>query len=72
MFTDGVFECSDGDGVEFGQARLQQLLEANQSTDLHTLMDLIVNTINQYARPHGLDDDICLVGLELCDRSGQR
>jgi len=70
MFTDGVFECSDSNGVEFGQARLKQLVEANQSTDLHTLMALIASTIKQYSEPHGLDDDICLVGVEFLERSG--
>ena len=65
MFTDGVFECTDSDDEEFGQDRLQQLVEANQATDLHTLMALIVTTINQYAGAHGLDDDVCLVGVEL-------
>jgi sigma-B regulation protein RsbU (phosphoserine phosphatase) len=65
MFTDGVFECSNGDGEEFGQARLQQLVEANQTTDVHSLMTLIVKTIDGYAEPHGLDDDVCLVGVEL-------
>ena len=70
MFTDGVFECSDVDGVEFGQARLKKLVEANQSTDLHTLMALIANTIKQYTEPHGLDDDVCLVGVEFFERSG--
>ena len=70
MFTDGVFECSDSDGVEFGQARLKQLVEANQSTDLHTLMALIASTIKQYSEPHGLDDDVCLVGVEFLERNG--
>ncbi|MDG1242877.1 MAG: SpoIIE family protein phosphatase [Opitutae bacterium] len=69
MFTDGVFECSDGDGVEFGQDRLLQLVENNQSTDLHSLMAKIANTIKQYTEPHGLDDDICLVGVEFFERS---
>jgi len=70
MFTDGVFECSDSAGVEFGQARLKQLVEDNQSTDLHTLMALIASTIKQYSEPHGLDDDVCLVGVEFLERNG--
>jgi sigma-B regulation protein RsbU (phosphoserine phosphatase) len=70
MFTDGVFECSNSDDVEFGQARLKQLVEANQSTDLHTLMALIASTIKQYSEPHGLDDDVCLVGVEFLERNG--
>lgn len=69
MFTDGVFECTDHHDKEFGQARLQQLVEAHQTTDLHSLMALIVKTINQYTEPHGLDDDICLVGVELFEGS---
>ncbi len=65
MFTDGVFECSNNNGDEFSQERLQQLVEAHQASDLHSLMAQIVTTINAYTQPHGLDDDVCLVGVEL-------
>lgn len=70
MFTDGVFECTNSDDEEFSQDRLQQLVEANQASDLHSLMARIVTTINEYTEPRGLDDDVCLVGVELFEPRG--
>lgn len=65
MFTDGVFECSNMEEEEFGQDRLRKLIEANSGLDLQGLSNLVIQKINDFTYPGQMDDDICLVGVEL-------
>jgi len=60
LFTDGITECLNADGVEFGEERLVSLVTSNVNLPAVELRD----TIFQSARAHcnsALDDDATLI-----------
>jgi serine phosphatase RsbU (regulator of sigma subunit) len=70
LFTDGLFECANGDGDEFGRERLMRVVEENKDADLHTLANNMVRAARDFAGLEGLADDVCLVGVDVCEPAG--
>jgi phosphoserine phosphatase RsbU/P len=68
LFTDGLFECANSDGDEFGRDRLRRLVEQERGSELNQIMDAIVHAAAEFSGPGGLDDDVCLVGVEVCEK----
>ena len=61
FFTDGVTECCDEGGDEFGEARLLQLLQEHRAASASQLLERILATVREFSRGHWQDDATLLV-----------
>lgn len=67
LFTDGLYEAEDADGVQFGQRRLEAAVTARLRQPTARLLDGLLADV-QATRPPAagpLPDDVCLVAAEL-------
>lgn len=60
-YTDGVVECVNEYGEEFGEQRLAQLIQENRQMDANTLKELIVSRVLSWTYAEERDDDMTLV-----------
>jgi phosphoserine phosphatase RsbU/P len=56
MFTDGVVEAFNGDGEEFGEERLVDLLRQQTGHSAATLVEVVVDAVRQHSGPAQSDD----------------
>ena len=70
LYTDGISETNNPEGVEFGTERFRQFLAAEKSASADQLTDSLLNELSRYsARGEGedLDDDITMVTVHVTD-----
>jgi serine phosphatase RsbU (regulator of sigma subunit) len=60
LYTDGVTEAFDGDGVEFGEARLVEALRRNRQRPTDSLLASLVDEVHAFS-PHEQHDDLTLI-----------
>lgn len=72
LFTDGLFECMNAQGEEFGRERLMRVVEGHRDADLNDLADLMVDAASAFAGHEGPADDVCLVGVEVAQKTAAR
>jgi serine phosphatase RsbU (regulator of sigma subunit) len=65
FFTDGVYECSDPDGEEYGLARMEKVIQANIYKTTPEILDALTHSINTFVRGEPLADDLCLVAVDV-------
>lgn len=68
LYTDGIAETNNPDGVEFGAERFRPFLGTQKSVGVDQLADgLLAEVANWSARPEGadLDDDITMVAFRV-------
>ena len=64
VFTDGITEAGIDRGEEFGQARIEKLLEGLHTSPLAAMLSTIARAAEEYSRgDHG--DDMTLAGLRV-------
>lgn len=69
FFTDGVYECTNPDGEEYGLARMEKIIQANIYKTTAEILDALTQSINTFARGEPLADDLCLVAVDITTRS---
>jgi serine phosphatase RsbU (regulator of sigma subunit)/catechol 2,3-dioxygenase-like lactoylglutathione lyase family enzyme len=60
LYTDGVTEAFDGDGEEFGEARLVEALRRNRQRPTDSLLASLVDEVRAFS-PHEQHDDLTLI-----------
>ena len=65
LCSDGILECNNFAGEEFGQQRLMQLLNEHRQSSLDTLLKSLQSTMHQWAGSTEFADDATLLALEL-------
>ena len=68
LYTDGVLECMNGAGEEFGPDRLKQFLENNSGQNADELLDTLMLELSKWAGQApgtALTDDITLVAIDI-------
>lgn len=65
FYTDGVFECRNHDGEEFGMVRLEKVIQANVYKDSPQILDAIMEALEAFAAGAPQEDDICLVAVDV-------
>ena len=63
VMTDGVFECADPDGEEFGQEGVARLLAERHADPLEELVETLQETVRDHRRGAPPDDDVTVVLL---------
>ena len=65
LCSDGVLECTNSAGVEFGQQRFMELLYRHRQSSLDALLKSLQSTMHQWAGSSEFADDVTLLALEL-------
>jgi len=65
FFTDGLYECSNPEGEEYGLARMEKVLQANIYKSTAEILDALTSSINTFVRGQPLADDLCLVAVDI-------
>jgi serine phosphatase RsbU (regulator of sigma subunit) len=65
FFTDGVFECRNAEGEEFGFARLEKVLQANLYKKSAEILEAVMQALAEFSGDAPQEDDICLVAVDV-------
>ncbi|HLL53032.1 MAG TPA: SpoIIE family protein phosphatase, partial [Myxococcaceae bacterium] len=63
-YTDGLTECPDAQGRQYGAPRLAQIIQHNGELPADQLRDAIIADVKQYMRGTRQSDDITVVVAE--------
>lgn len=72
LFTDGLFECRNAQGEEFGRERLIRMVGEHCESDLTGMVDSLVSAAAAFSGLARPADDVCLVGVEVAQKLGSR
>ena len=61
LYTDGITEAIDADEEEFGEDRLEALIQANADKTAQELCDMILTAVDDFASETGQFDDKTLI-----------
>lgn len=61
LFTDGVSEAMNPDGVEFGEERLLEIIKSKKNGSAETIKEQIISEVQEYSGDHQSDDITLLV-----------
>lgn len=67
LYSDGITECNDAGGIEFGQDRLGQMMETLAQTQGLDFLDAVKWQLGQWAGKDEFSDDVSGVVFELHD-----
>jgi phosphoserine phosphatase RsbU/P len=65
LCSDGILECNNVKGEEFGQRRLMALLNEHRDSPLDALLDSLHTTMHRWAGSAEFADDVTLLALEV-------
>lgn len=65
FFTDGVHECTNPEGEEYGLVRMEKVLQANIYKTTTEILNALVESITTFVRGEPLADDVCLVAVDV-------
>jgi phosphoserine phosphatase RsbU/P len=64
LYTDGVTEVFNADGVEFGLERLIEVVRANRNLSSAEIEEVIYQTVHSYAGPEHVFDDLTMLVIK--------
>jgi len=64
IHSDGITECEDDRGEQFGEERFRKLLEELAGRDLHDIINEIELQVRRWSSSDEFGDDLSLLGLE--------
>lgn len=64
LYTDGVIECENEEGDEFGMDRLCRLIAENSERSSQDLVNFITAEVSQFSAGMAQTDDITLIAIE--------
>jgi sigma-B regulation protein RsbU (phosphoserine phosphatase) len=71
LFTDGITEAMNGDGEEWGEERLTQVIGANRALPARDLIDRITRTSDDFVGGAAQYDDMTLITARVIARGGR-
>jgi len=63
--TDGIFEATGGDGLEFGAARLCDVVSRHRTSSAHAIVDAIFDSVTAFRGSAPQDDDMTAVAVTI-------
>jgi sigma-B regulation protein RsbU (phosphoserine phosphatase) len=66
FFSDGLVEAQAGDGEEFGEARLDQVMVENRHRPATEIKLALLNAVNNFKEKERLHDDLTLFIMKVC------
>jgi sigma-B regulation protein RsbU (phosphoserine phosphatase) len=64
LYTDGLFEASNAEGVMFGEARLREAVGREPSSTGAEMIDRLIAEIRAFTGRSEFEDDICALAVE--------
>ena len=64
LYSDGLVECAEPAGEQFGQERLIELLTASGTLQLPGMLDRIESEMTAWRSRNGFDDDLSMLAIE--------
>ncbi len=61
IFSDGLVEATNGDGEEFGESRLAELIRGHRGRPAAEVRDAVLERVRDFIGPRPLDDDLTLL-----------
>ena len=71
LYSDGITECTNDDGEEFGDERLVQYLAASAQGSLDMMLHGLERRLEHWRGSTGFRDDISLLAVELIGQEKQ-
>lgn len=65
FYTDGLYECTNPDGEEFGLHRVEKVLQQNIYKSTGEILKAVVVAVNEFVRGEPLADDLCMVAIDV-------
>ena len=65
LHSDGIAECMNKSGEEFGVERLKELLFSTKYEDLDNVGKLLINQLKSWLGNNHFEDDISMLALEI-------
>ena len=66
VYSDGIIDAPNPEGVSFGLARLKDALDANSGAPLSELKSAVLKTLHEYTEKELTHDDVTLIAMEIC------
>ncbi len=70
LHTDGIVECGDDTGEQFGEPRLFELLRDSRHLPLDDTCERLIAALRQFSGGRPFQDDVTLVAVEYTGRPG--
>lgn len=64
LFTDGLYEATNSEGLEYGVTRLNAALRNRLNLPTDQLLDGLLAEVQLFSGRSDFDDDVCMVGVE--------
>jgi sigma-B regulation protein RsbU (phosphoserine phosphatase) len=64
IYSDGITECANREGEEFGEARLAAFLGAHADLALPALVERLERLLREFRGVQGFEDDISMLVIE--------
>jgi sigma-B regulation protein RsbU (phosphoserine phosphatase) len=71
LFTDGIYEVTNGQAEEFGQERLLQAVRGRIHLPAEQLFAELLTEVQGFSGSREFEDDVCLVGVEAARSQAQ-
>jgi serine phosphatase RsbU (regulator of sigma subunit) len=72
LFTDGLFEINGPDNEEFGHTRLADAIGSRARLATELLLGEVFAEARDFSVDRRFEDDVCIVGIELCAPAATR
>jgi len=66
LYTDGLYEIENKKEEEYGEHRLLDCAMRCMNEPLPRIFDQIIGDIDQFTEGNSFNDDVCLVGVDVC------
>jgi sigma-B regulation protein RsbU (phosphoserine phosphatase) len=64
LFTDGLYEAQNRDGLKFGREGLEECLRQSLDSPLPAMVDSIVERVGNHLQGTDFEDDFTVIGIE--------
>jgi sigma-B regulation protein RsbU (phosphoserine phosphatase) len=67
QYTDGLIEATNKEKEQYGEARLRELLQRYSRTSAGELLEIVIESMQDFTRAREQDDDITMVAVRVKD-----
>jgi len=65
LFTDGLYEVDNPQREEYGQERLMASVQKHLQSPTGQLLDCVIEDVQEFAKAHEFEDDVCVVAMDV-------
>jgi CheY-like chemotaxis protein len=65
LYTNGFFKQQNEDGIKFSYDKFQEMIRSVQEMDMGEQLDVLQQTLSDWTKQSGLEDDLTVIGFRL-------